>query len=528
MLVDKSAESRAISDCIRHPSSLTFELGPKDRTAAWVLLRLPVPHDVAEDRASTRVVERSRSWGYDQLVIVNLFALWPGCPERRSLADDAVGPDNRQSRPVGLGFPRLDANPNSHFPVHHSAAMALATNTVKSRRRGHGEGSIYRREADGRWVGSVNLGWVNGRRQRKVVYGKTQAEVVRKVRLLKADIARGLPAPDDRTTVEELLRRWLSDVMPGRVRPATLHNYRLVAEQHIIPVLGKKKLSALSPTDVQALIRMKQESRLPRRVRTRNGTVARRVAGGYSPRTIKLIRGVLGQALRQAERWGMVGRNVVALTDGPRVVQAEGRTLTPEQARSLLRAASGERLEAAFVLMLSLGLRKGEVFGLRWADVDLDNEVITVAQGLSRVDSRLVLGPVKTERSRRKINLPREVVSALRAHRTRQATERLALGESWRDTSLVFTNEIGAPIDPTNFRHTFDRVTAKAGLIGWHPHELRHSCASLLLAQGVPLEVVSRVLGHSSIRITADVYGHILEPQRQQAADAMSAALWTK
>ena len=178
----------------------------------------------------------------------------------------------------------------------------------------------------------------------------------------------------------------------------------------------------------------------------------------------------------------MVGRNVVALTDGPRVVQAEGRTLTPEQARSLLRAASGERLEAAFVLMLSLGLRKGEVFGLRWADVDLDNAVITVAQALSRVDSRLVLGPVKTERSRRKINLPREVVSALRAHRTRQATERLALGESWRDTSLVFTNEIGAPIDPTNFRRTFDRVTAKAGLVGWHPHELRHSCASLLLA----------------------------------------------
>ncbi|MGA8296726.1 MAG: tyrosine-type recombinase/integrase [Acidimicrobiales bacterium] len=404
----------------------------------------------------------------------------------------------------------------------------MAANTSRSKRRGHGEGSIYRRDTDGRWVGSVNLGWENGRRRRKVVYGKTQAEVVRKIKKLNTDISRGLPPPDDRSTVEQLLRRWLLDVVPGRVSPSTLHDYRVVAERHIIPVLGKKKLTALSPADVQTLLRTKQESRLPQRVHTKKGLVERPTAGGYSPRTIKLIRGVLGQALGQAERWGMVARNVVALTDGPREAQTEGRTLTPEQARSLLRAASGERLEAAFVLMLSLGLRKGEVFGLRWSDVDFKDGVISIAQALSRVDSRLVLGPPKTERSRRKVNLPREVATSLRTHKTRQATERLALGDAWQDTGLVFTNEIGAPLDPSNFRRTFDRVAVKAGLAGWHPHELRHSCASILLAQGVPLEVVSRVLGHSSIRITADVYGHILDPQREKAAEAMSAALWNE
>ena len=403
----------------------------------------------------------------------------------------------------------------------------MATNADRSKRRGHGEGSIYRRDADGRWVGSVHLGWENGRRRRKVVYGRTQAEIVRKIKQLNAEISKGLPPPDDRTTVEQLLHRWLRDVVPGRVNPATLENYRLIAEHHIIPELGKKRITALSPADVQALLRRKQETRLPRRVRTSDGLVDRPIAtGGYSPRTVKLIRGVLGQALGQAERWGMVGRNVVRLTDGPREPQAEGRTLSPQQARSLLQAANGERLEAAIVVMLSLGLRKGEVFGLRWSDVDFENNFITVAQALSRVGSQLMLGPPKTDRSRRKINLPAPVTNALRAHKRRQAAERLSVGELWQDTDLVFTSEVGTPLDPSNFRHSFDRVAAEAGLVGWHPHELRHSCASILLAQGVPIEVVSRVLGHSSIRITADVYGHILDPQRQQAAEAMARALW--
>jgi integrase len=403
----------------------------------------------------------------------------------------------------------------------------VGTNGDRSRRRGHGEGSIYRRDTDGRWVGSVNLGWENGRRRRKVVYGRTQAEVVRKIKQLHGEISKGLPPPDDRTTVEQLLHRWLRDVVPSRVGPATLENYRLIAEHHIIPELGKKKLTALSPADVQALLRRKQETRLPRRVRTGNGIVEQpSPAGGYSPRTVRLIRVVLGQALGQAERWGMVGRNVVRLTDGPRERKTEGRTLTPEQARSLLQAASGERLEAAFVVMLSLGLRRGEVFGLRWMDVDFESNILTVAQALSRVGSRLVLGPPKTERSRRKINLPAPVATSLRAHKKRQAAERLLVGESWPDTGLVFTSEVGTPLDPANFRHSFDRVGANAGLVGWHPHELRHSCASILLAQGIPIEVVSRVLGHSSIRITADVYGHILDPQRQQAAEAMTEALW--
>ncbi|MGO9226989.1 site-specific integrase, partial [Mycobacterium sp.] len=292
----------------------------------------------------------------------------------------------------------------------------MTASTIRSKRRRQGEGSIYRRQTDGRWVGSVQLDGQDGHRHRRVVYGKSESEVLGKVKQLNFEISRGLPTQNSRITVEELLRRWLSDVVPGRVSASTLRNYRIVCERHVIPVLGSKRLIALTPMDVQVLLSQKQESRLPRPVSTRRVVFERPTTGVYSPRTVMLIRGVLGPALGQAERWGMVARNVVALTEGPRVVPSESRTLTPQQARALLDAANGERLEVAFVLLLCLGLRKGEVFSLRWADIDFDNRVVTVGLTVSRVENGLVVGSPRTARNRREENLPRQVVSALRAH----------------------------------------------------------------------------------------------------------------
>jgi integrase len=399
------------------------------------------------------------------------------------------------------------------------------TVTTAKRRRGHGEGAIYQRE-NGRWAGAIDLGWKDGKRHRKVVYGATQSEVIAKMQKLHGDLARGLPVPDDQITVEQLVSRFLTDVLPDRITASTLIHYRIIAEKHIYPMIGSKRLSKLTPGDVQALLRHKLEHRLPRRVRMKGETVEIPQPGGYSPRTVRLIRGLLCQSINQAERWGIVWRNVASLTDGPRQVQREGRTLSPEQARALIAAARGDRLEAAFVLMLALGLRSGETLGLRWADIDLKLGRLTVNQALKREYAKLVLGPVKTPRSRRPVNLPPQVVPLLRVHRRAQARERLIAGEAWTDLGLCFPSSVGSPIDPRNFRVQFDAVCERAGLIGWHPHELRHSAASIMLAQGVPLEVVSRVLGHSSIRITADVYGHLLDPQRELAATAMSEALW--
>lgn len=200
--------------------------------------------------------------------------------------------------------------------------------------------------------------------------------------------------------------------------------------------------------------------------------------------------------------------------------------MTPEQARHLLAALAGHRNEALYTLMLSTGMRRGEALGLRWSDVDLEAKVLLVQRQLKREGGHLVTADTKTARSRRAVNLPDELVATLQSHRARQAAERLALGPAWTESGHVFTSTVGTPIDPRNLYREFRQICEASGLGRWHPHELRHSAASLMLAQGVKLQVVSEVLGHSSIRMTADVYGHVLAPDRRSAAAAMGEVLW--
>lgn len=176
--------------------------------------------------------------------------------------------------------------------------------------------------------------------------------------------------------------------------------------------------------------------------------------------------------------------------------------------------------------MLACGLRRSEMLGLSWDDVDLEAGTLTVRRSLVRAKGKLSLGETKTPGSRRTLFLPNEVVEVFRRHKARQATERLAAGESWVHSGLVITSEVGTPFDPDNFRRRLSRLTTSAGLGHWSTHELRHSAASLMLANQVGLKVVSETLGHSSIRLTADTYAHLLAPARKEAAEAMGRALW--
>jgi integrase len=192
-----------------------------------------------------------------------------------------------------------------------------------------------------------------------------------------------------------------------------------------------------------------------------------------------------------------------------------------------LHALKTHRNEALYALMLSTGLRRGEALGLKWEDVDLNSGVILVRRQLKREQGRLLTSDTKTAKSRRAVHLPAPMIATLKAHRARQSADHLKIGNAWSDSGHVFTTTIGTPIDPRNVYREFQKICEQAGLGKWHPHELRHSAASLMLAQGVKLQVVSEVLGHASIRMTADVYGHILAPDRQSAADAMSSTLWT-
>jgi integrase len=375
-------------------------------------------------------------------------------------------------------------------------------------RRGNGEGSIYQRSSDRRWLGSISLGYDSqGRTVRKVVSSTTRAEVAEKLKRLQRQLDDGLPAPDASLTVSQLLSRWHTDVLRHQVAPSAADNYKAIADNHIVPTLGKKKVVNLSSADIDRLLSQKLDS-------------------GLSVSTVRRIRSVFSQALDQGMRWGTVTRNVATLTRPPKSTRVEGRTLTPEQARQLLKALQGHRNQALYTLMLSTGLRRGEALGLRWSDFDEREAVVSVRRQLKREGGVLTTSDTKTARSRRSINLPNPMVAELRAHRARQAAERLALGEAWQDSGFVFTSSVGTPMDPRNVHREFRGICRGAELGDWHPHELRHSAASLMLAQGVKLQVVSEVLGHSSIRMTADVYGHILAPDRKAASEAMGAALW--
>ncbi len=291
--------------------------------------------------------------------------------------------------------------------------------------------------------------------------------------------------PGSATTSEDLtvgafLEDWLTDVVRLSVRPRTYVSYRYIVRLHLSPSLGHRQLATLSPADVQAFLNAKS-------------------AAGLSPRTVAYLRGVLRQALGHAERMDLVFRNVARLARPPRIPRRPVSPLTVEQARTFLAAIRGDRLEALYLVALGCGLRQGEILGLRWSDVDLDVGTLTVRHALARIEGQLVLVEPKSATSRRVVPLPALVRDALLAHRLRQDQEHLPLrpqpGDVFAD--LVFTTTLGTPLDGISVTRRFQRILAAAGLPHQRFHDLRHACASLLLAQGVPARVVMETLGHS-------------------------------
>jgi integrase len=382
-------------------------------------------------------------------------------------------------------------------------------------KRANGEGSIRHDKERKRWEGRVTVRLDgDGKPIRKKVTGRTRAEVRKRMQEVTDAAEEGRETLSRTLTVGRFLDDWLDNVLPGTVSHATEAQYRQIARLYVVPHVGRKHLKTLQPRDVTLMLRSM-------------------AADGLSTNSQRLARAVLRRSLRWAEVNGYVTRNVAALADAPKVQSTEGKALSEEQARTLLNAAKDKRLEAAFTVALSLGLRRSELLGLSWDDINLDATPprLTVRRALKRTPNGLVLEQPKTRQSRRTIHLPAPVVASLRRHRVQQAEERLAAGDLYGgapdDADLIFRTEIGTAIDPNNFGRAVRNLCRDAGLPGtWSPHALRHSAASLLLAQGVPLKVISEVLGHSSIRVTADIYAHIIEPAKTEAADAMASALW--
>lgn len=356
-----------------------------------------------------------------------------------------------------------------------------------ARRRGSGEGSIYKE--GNRWVASITLESDGKRQVRRKRFARTQAEARDKLRDLQAEARAGVIGAKG-MTVAEFLKDWLANVLPARgVTPATIANYSAVLNGHVIPCIGTKKLEQLRAEHVETALRKMADA-------------------GKSRNTMRVAKTVLAQALTHAERRDLVMRNAARLAVLPTGPKKEPRSLTADEARALLQAVKGHRLEAAVVTMLGLGLRPGEVLGLSWEAVDLDSRRLTIAQALRRAPGRNYLGAPKTPKSRRTLDLPDLVVDALVAHGARQAIERAEAGDLWEDQGLVFPSVRGTLMDPRNFRRQIEPLATSAGIKDFHPHLLRHTATSLLSDAGVPLEQIADLLGHSTTSMTEGVYRH--------------------
>ncbi len=361
-----------------------------------------------------------------------------------------------------------------------------------------GRGTVYLRP-DGRWSAQVS---VDGRR--RTVYARTQQECVAKLQALQHSLTCGLPAPDGRATVASYLDTWLGSVA-SRVRPRTMRHYAymvgLVSGQ-----AGRVKLAKLSPQDVAAML-------------------ARMQASGLGPQTCAHVRAVLRAALADAERDGLVSRNVAALASAPRVPHQPPRILTPEQAQALLDALKDDGLRRMATVAVHTGLRQGELLGLRWEDLG-DGE-LHVTQALQRLGGEYQLVDVKSRTSRRTVPLTADAADALAHERQCQLEARLAAGGRWREPipGLAFTTATGAPRSGSAITHQFAEALSAAGLPPMHWHHLRHAFAGLVLASGSDLSTVSSLLGHTSVNLTASTYAGVIPSLKRQAADRLGALL---
>jgi integrase len=374
-------------------------------------------------------------------------------------------------------------------------------------RRGNGEGSIYQRQDTGMWVAAMTVNTPMGRRRRWAT-ARTRREAHEKLTIAIREAQQGLLPADTRRTVAQFLAEWLA-ATKSSVRPRTWIRYEQYVRVHAVPVIGHLRLSQLQP---QHLL----------------GLYANRIDAGLSTSSVAHLHTVIHTALGQAERWGLAPRNPARSVRPPRVSRREMTPLTPDQVSLFLVAARGDRLEALYVTAVTTGMRQGELLALRWMDVDLEARTVRVRATLLETKSGFEFAEPKSARSRRQIALTLAAVAALRRHRARQLQDRLYAGAAWTDYDLVFTSEVGGPLDGSNIlQRSFYPLLRDAGLPRVRFHDLRHSAATLMLSRGVPLKIVSEILGHSQISITADTYMHVTPGMQRDAAAAIDTALGT-
>jgi integrase len=349
------------------------------------------------------------------------------------------------------------------------------------------------------------------------VFADTEAAAIAELKKLHGRTVGGQVLHTSSPTVARFLEEWFA-TNSDNWRPSTQRSYRGAIDGHLAPAFGSLRIEQLSPQRIQRwLTEHKQEHGARRR--------------------IVLAHAVLRSALSEACRLQVVSINAAELVKVPKPTSRAIVPLTLEQATAFLTSAESHRLGALFSVALACGLRLGEACGLRWDDVDLESKDVRIRQQLQVVKKQLVLQELKTEKSRRTLVLPDVCIRALRTHRTRQREERLKAGPRWVDTGLVFTTyrtykegrglhrKVGAGLHPRNVSRVLAALLTAANVPHRRFHDLRHSAASLLIASGVELVEVSKLLGHSELRTTADLYTHLVKQTATKAARLMDGLL---
>ena len=369
------------------------------------------------------------------------------------------------------------------------------------------------------WAYVVDTGHVGAKRRQQAKSGfATKAEANAALTDVQAAVARGIHVEPSKLTVADFLTNEWLPAIDATIRPTTFRSYQLHVDLHINPRLGTHRLQQLTGASLNAFYStLLTEGRLIG-------------PGGLAPATVRRIHATAHRAFRDAVRWGRLTRNPADQADPPKTTATgamEMKTWSASELRSFLDAIRDHRLYPAFVVAASTGVRRGELLGLQWDDVDLGAATLSIRRALVAVGYQAQLGEPKTRRARRQLALDAHTIAVLRQHRVNQAQERLAWGPAWTNNGHVFTREDGSLIHPDGFTKLFGRLVRGSGMPRIRLHDLRHGHATLALEAGVHPKVVSERLGHASIGITLDTYSHAIPAMQEEAAERIAALIFS-
>jgi integrase len=391
-----------------------------------------------------------------------------------------------------------------------------------AKKRGNGEGTILKRK-DGTWQAQATIGreTETGKLKRITFYGKTQKEVQQKLAKALGEISQGIFIEPTKISVGEWFDTWLKEYkQPPIIKLSTYVSYEMFIRAHLKPILGCLLLKDLRPEHLQKFYNDK----------FRNGRVDGK--GGLSAKTLHNLHNMIHEGLEQAVKNNLIMRNVSKATTLPKRSKKEIRVLTLAEQKKFMKALSKERLNTAFILCLGSGLRLGELLALKWEDVNLDDGIIKVRKTLNRLKTldegsstktKLIFQDPKTEKGRRNIPIPENIITELKAHRARQRQEKIAFGGEFNELNLVFCSEAGTPLEPRSFIRKLHSIIEKSSIDHTNVHALRHTFATRLLEANEHPKVVQEMLGHANIAMTLDTYSHVMPEVKKAAAQKLNA-----